>query len=434
MQNKKRLFFLVPAVLLLALVLMAGAAFFGLEYYATSVLKREIDSHIQEISDYVRVDYDSLGVNWLAFTVDLHRVRLRKPPLPGVITIDKVAVRDFTSIGIRFIPTVVTLDDIAISNEDFKITLQRLAASFSMSRIPSEDEIDQDWKVLLENLLAGEVKLDNVAYSDKETQVDIGNLKSDYALAGGNHKNFGLDIHNLKINSADLRLASQSLDLAASLDQNNVLNHFSKKVKDLSVQFPPGLAKDNPFLEKLTALGYNRLTLGVDLSYDYQPDTKNLNLMWDTSAADMGRLQLDLHLTDYQSPPLPVDGSLAKLLNFFEQLQTPAQKASLKGFTARYQDFGLAPRLIKAEAQAQGQTPEEFTRDLVDAINTSLFLLPLPALKEQVKSVNRFLLNPKEIRLAITCSSPVRLKNLQEGSVTGLLELLGRTEIKITAK
>jgi hypothetical protein len=188
-------------------------------------------------------------------------------------------------------------------------------------------------------------------------------------------------------------------------------------------------------LEKLAALGYNRLAFGVDVNYDYQPDTKSLNLTWDTSAADLGRLQLDLHLTDYKSPPVPVDGSLVNLLNYLEQLQTPAQKASLKGFTARYQDFGLAPRLIKAEAQALGQTPEAFTQGLVGTINGSLALLPLPAaLKEQVNAVNRFLLNPQEIQLAVTCKRPVRLKSLTEGSISGLLELLGNTEIKVTAK
>ena len=435
MQNQKKLWFLIPAVVLFALVVLATAAFFGLEYYTTTVLKREIDSHIQDLSDYVRVDYDSLGVNWLAFTVDMHKVRLWKPPLPGTITIDKVAVRDFTSIGIRWIPTSVVLDNIVWANEDFKITSQRLATSFSLSRIPTEEEVDHDWKVLLDDLLAGEVKLDKLAFAGKETHLDIGNIKTDYAVAGGNHKNFGVNINNLKLQGGDVRLDSQIFSLAASLDQNNVLNHLSEKLKDVSFQFSRDLVKNVAFFEKLKALGYDRLALGMDLTYDYQPDSKNMNLLWDTSAADMGRLQFDLHLADYMSPPLPTNGSLVNLLNYLEQLRTPAENASLRGFTAKYQDFGLAPRVIKAEAQSRGLTPEAFTQNLVGSINASMAILPLPAaIKEQVKAVNRFLLNPKEIQLAITCTSPVHLKNLQEGSVSGYLELLGKTEIKITAK
>jgi hypothetical protein len=435
MPNPKRLWLIIPGVVLFTLLLVAAGAFFGLEYYATGVLKKEIDQHIEDIADYVRVDYDSLGVNWLAFTVDLHQVRLRRPPLPGIITIDKVAVRDFTSIGIRFIPTVVTLDNIACTNDDFKITAGRLATSFSLSKIPTETEIDSDWRVLLDNLLAADVRLDKLTFAGQDTQLEVGKITTDYGLAGSDRRNFGVNLHNLKLQSGDVRLASQAFSLAASLDQNHVLNHFSKKITDLSFQFPPALARGNEFLEKLAALGYDRLALGLDLNYDYQPETKSLNLTWDTSAADLGRLQLDLRLGDFKSPPLPVNGSLVSLLNFLENLRAPAEKASLRGFKATYQDFGLAPRIIKAEAQALGQTSEVFTQNLVGSINGSLKFFPLPAaLKEQVNSVNRFLLKPGEIQLAITCSQPVHLKSLQEGSLSGFLELLGNTEIKINAK
>ena len=435
MQNNKRHWFLIPLISLGSLVLLALVAFFSLEYYATTVLQKEIDSHIQDISEYVRVDYESMGVNWLAFTVDLKKVKLSKPPLPGIITIDKVAVRDFTSIGIRWIPTVVVLDNILCTNDDFKIAARRLATSFSLSRIPTEEEIGNNWKVLVDNLLAGDLNLNNLVYSDQDIQLDVEQIKTNYSLSGGNHKNIGLAIDHSKFQLGDVRLDSQAFQFAATLDQNNVLTHLAKKVKEFSFQFPSDLAKSNPFFENLAALGYDRLALGVDVNYDYQPETKNLNLKWDTSAADMGRLQFDLHLTDYHSPPVPVDGSLARLLNFLEQLRTPAERASLQGFTVLYQDYGLAPRLIKAEAQSAGQTPEAFTRSLVGTINTSLAILPLPAaIKEQVNSVNRFLQNPQEIQLTITCRKPVRLNKLGEGSVAGFLELLNNTEVKITAK
>jgi hypothetical protein len=435
MPNKKRLLVLIPTVVLVSIAFLAVAGFFGLEYYATSILKQEIDRNIQDISEYVRVDYDSLGVNWLAFTVDMKKVRLSKPPLPGSITIDKVAVRDFTSIGIKWIPTVIVLDHIVLNNADFKITLQRLATSFSLKRIPSEEAIDQNWKVLWDNLRAGELKLDQVAYSDKETLLHIANLKTDYALSGGNQKNFAIEINNLKFHLANIRLDSQAFSLAASLDQNHVLTHLTKKIKDFSFQLPTDWAGTSPFLGELISLGYDRLAFGVDFTYDYQPNTKELNIMWDSSAKDMGRLQFDLHLTDYLSPPVPVNGSVVSFLDYLEKLRFPAEKASLRGFKAIYQDFGLAPRLIKAEAQAQGQSPEKFTQGLVGSINAALAILPLPAVvKEQVNAVNRFLLHPQEIQLAVTFKKPVPLKNLEGGSVRGFIELLGNTDIKVTSK
>jgi hypothetical protein len=434
MPKPKRLWLLIPAVVLGVLVILAAAAFFGLEYYTTTIVKREIDRRIQDISDYVRVDYDGLSVNWLNFTVNMNKVRLSRPPLPGYVTIDKVAVRDFTAAGFRFLPTVVTLDNIALNNGGVKFGVERLRTSYSLKRIPTEEEINNDWRVLANNLQAGQTTLSNLTFTDKQTQMNITEFKTDYAVAGNNHKNFGMNIGKIGIQAPDLQMTSQDLSLAGSLDQNNVLNHFSQKLKEFSMQIP-AQAKKDPFLAKLSALGYDRLAIGIDLNYDYQPETKNLTLGWDTSAADMGRLQFNVQLTDYQSPPVPMDGSLVGLLDYVERLRTPAEKASLKGLTVLYQDFGLAPRIIKSEAQSQGLTPQAFTQNLVDTLNASLTLIPLPpAVKKQVNAVNQFLQHPQEIQLAVTCKQPVRLKHLQEGSVSGFLDLLMNTEISITAK
>ena len=432
---KRSSWLVIPVIFLLTIILLAVAGFFGLEFYTATVLKKEIDQRIQDISDYVRVDYDSLGVNWLGYTVDLHKVRLYKPPLPGVVTIDRVAVRDFTSIGIRWIPTKVVLENIAGSNDEFNLAAGRLATSFTLSRIPTEEEIDNDWTVLLANLQKGTVKLDKFTFSDKEAKLAVDSVTTDYAGASGSRKNFGLDISNLKFQSADVDLNSKAFGFSASLGANNVLDHFANKINDFSLKFPAGQAGRNPFFEQLAALGYDRLSLASDLDYDFHPDKKNLHLSLNTSAVDMGQLRFDVHLVDYHSPPVPVTGSLASLLDFFENLRNHAEKASLQGFTARYHDLGLVPRLIKTEAQAAGQTPEQFTQNLVSSVNAAVAIFPLPAsLKDQVKAVNRFLVNPQEIQLDITCHQPVRLQSLQEGSLSAALELLGKTDIKITSK
>jgi hypothetical protein len=435
MANKKRSWLLIPTILLISLIFLAVAGFFGLEYYSTSILKQEIDRQIQDISEYVRVDYDSLEVNWLGFTVDMTKVRLRRPPLPGRISIDRVAVRDFTSIGINWIPTVIVLKDIALDNGEFNITAQSLATSFSLTRIPTGEEIDRDWRVFLDNLSSGRLILNNVAFSAKDTQFNIGNLTTDYSRSGTNFRNISVALNDVRTQSANTLLDSKAFSLAVSLDNNDVVRHLSQKIKDFSFQFPADWAKSSPIIAELTSLGYDRLNFGVDLTYDYQPETKTLDIVWDGTAKDMGQLQLDLHLADYHSPPVPVGGSLVRLLDFLEQLRTPAENASLRGFTARYRDDGLAHRLIKAEAQSQGVTPKEYAQNLVGTINTTLGILPLPTkIKEQIHSINRFLLDPKEIQVAITCKPPVHLKNLQEGSVTALLELLGKTEVNITSK
>jgi hypothetical protein len=435
MSTKRRLWVPIIAALIIALVILPVTAFFVLEYYVTTTVKQEIDLHVKELSKYIRVEYDSLGVDWLSYSVVMNKVRLSKPPLPGMITIDRVRVRDLTSVGIKWLPTVVVLDNITGALMDTSVGIQRLAATFSLNKIPSQEELANDWTVFLRNLRDGRLDMEKLAFKDKETQVNVAAFNSQYDMTTGKDRNVDVKMNHIDIKAGGMQLMSDVFGFAASLDQHDVLKSLSKNVANLAFQIPPALAKQNPILGKLTDLGYDRLSLGGAFSYAYQPGTDNLSLTWETSGADMGRLHLDLRLADFDSPPVPLDGTLGNLLNFLEQLSNPAQKASFQGLSAAYQDFGLAPRIIKAEAQARGQSPEAFTRSLVGGISASLLFLPLPAaIKEQVNAVNTFLLNPKEIQVDITSKRPLRLKDLGTNSINGLLELFSNTEVKITAK
>jgi hypothetical protein len=435
MSTKRRPWVPIIATLIIALVVLPVTAFFVLEYYVTTTVKQEIDRNVQELSKYIRVEYDSLGVDWLSYSVIMNKVRLSKPPLPGTITIDRVKVRDLTSIGIKWLPTVVVLDNIKGTIVHTSVGIQRLAATFSLNKIPSQEELADDWTVFLRNLRDGRLDLEKLAFKDKETQFHVAAFTSQYAMTPGKDKNVDLKINRIDIQTGGMQLTSDAFGFAASLDPHDVLTRLSKNVANLSFHIPPAQAKKNPMWERLTELGYDRLSLGGAFNYVYQPDTDNLSLSWDATGAEMGRLQVDLRLTDFDSPPVPLDGTVSKLLKFLEQLSLPAQKASFQGLRATYQDFGLAPRIIKAEAQARGLSPEAFTSSLVGGINASLLFLPLPAtIKEQVNAVNTFLLNPKEIQVDITSKRPLRLKDLGTNSINGLLELFTNTEVKITAK
>jgi hypothetical protein len=435
MSTKRRLWTPIIAALIITLVILPVTAFFVLEYYVTTVVKQEIDRNVKELSKYIRVEFDSLGVDWLSYSVVMNQVRLSKPPLPGMITIDRVRVRDFTSVGIKWLPTVIVLDNIKGSVVETTVGIKRLAAKFSLSQIPSQEELAADWTIFLRNLRDGRLDVEKLAFTDKETQFQIAALTSQYAMTAGKDRNVDVKMNHIDIKTGGMQVRSDSFGFAASLDQHDVLTRLSKNVANLSFQIPPAQVKNNPIWEKLTDLGYDRLSLGGAFSYVYQPDSNNLSVSWDATGAEMGRLQVDLRLTDFDSPPVPLDGTLGKLLNFLEQLSHPAQKASFQGLRAAYQDFGLAPRIIKAEAQARGLSPEAFTRSLVGGINASLLFLPLPAaIKEQVNAVNTFLLNPKEIQVDITSKRPLRLKDLGTNSINGLLEVFTNTEVKITAK
>ncbi|MGQ9689197.1 MAG: hypothetical protein ACUVXF_10485 [Desulfobaccales bacterium] len=435
MSKKKRLLIVIPAVLFVFLIISAVVAFFVVEQYATATLKTEIDRNIKEISKHVLVEYDKLEVERFSFRVNLIKVRLSKPPLPGLIAIDAVKVRDFTSIGIKAIPTVVVLDNISGSVGDASIGIQRLATRFSLKNIPSQKEPADDWTVFFRNLQNGQVELEKMSFKDKETQFSLAAFKTDYAATAKNDRHLDLKINTLNFQSRGMTITTDALGFAASLDQHDVLQRLTKNVVNVSFRIPAGPAGDNVLFQRLTSLGYSHLSLGGDFTYAVDSTAKNLSLVWNASGAGMGRLHFDLRLTDFDSPPVPLDGSLAKLVQFLEQLLQPAQKAGFQGLKVVYQDFGLAPRLLKAEAQARGQSSEAFTRNLVGTINATLLLLPLPqTLKEQIVAVKTFLLDPKEIQVDITSKKPVRLGNLQGGSLNSLLEVFSSAEVKITAK
>ncbi len=435
MSKQKRLWLFIPMVFLFSVVLLAIVGFFGLEYYATTAVKEEIDNSIQELSQYMRIEYDSLEVNWLAFTVNLNQVKISKPPLPGVVTIDKVSVRDLSSIGIKWIPTVVVFDHIALDNEMTSLDLQYLSTTFTLNKIPTQEELEKDWTVILENIQSGQIHLKELAFLDKTSQLQITTKKADYELDKGTPRNSSLKINYLSFQKEALQFHVDDFLVAVSLNQENVPTHVTKLVKNFSFQFPPTLAAQLPFFQSLASLGYNRLALGFNIDYDYQPAAQNVSVTWDASAADMGEVQVDLRLADYTAPPLPLEGGLPRYLKYLRQMSTPPEKVALRSLKVKYQDRGLVPRLIQAEAQSRNLSAEEFTRNLVGTINTTLLILPIPAsIKEQIKAVNRFLQNPEEIQLAITCKDPVRLENLEQGSLTGLVEILANAEVKITAK
>ncbi len=435
MQKKKKLWVIIPATIVVFLVVVAGAAFFTLEYYATSKVKQEIDRHIKEVSKHVQVEYDSMGVNWLAWTVYLKKVKLSKPPLPGSITIDKIRVRDLTSIGVRWIPTVVVLDNISFISNDTKIGAQRFSTSFSLSRIPTQEEIAKDKTIFLKNLLTGDVSVKDISYADKKWQVKIGQIETNYAVKKGNYKNSDLKINAMELKREDIDIHFDTFTLDASLDPKDVITHISKNVKNFYLKFPPDLMKSDDFLSRLTKLGYDHIIFDFGLKYDYQPQSKELHTSWDASVENMGRLKAALHWGDFVNPPVPLAGTLSQFLAFMDQVSQAPAKASLFSLKADYQDLGLAPKIIKAEAQSRGVSPEDLIQNLVGNINTFLLIVPLPAkVKEQFRSVTKFLQKPNEIHLALTFQEPLRLKQLEESSLELLFTLLGNTEVTITAK
>ena len=289
--------------------------------------------------------------------------------------------------------------------------------------------------IIVKNLLNGNVKVDNFSLVAKKWQLQTGTIEANYEADKNNNRNSDLQINAMKLKSHDIDINFDTFILDASLDQKDIINHVSQNLKNFYLKFPPDLGESDDFFNKLTELGYDHFLFDFGLQYDYKPHTKELHTSWDASAENMGRLKAALHWGDFTNPPVPLGGTLSQFLSFMEQVSQAPIKASLISLRADYQDLGLARKIIKAEAQSQGVSPEDFIQDLVGNINAFLLVVPLPAkVKDQFRSVTQFLQKPNEIRLALTFQKPLPMKQLEQGSLDLLLTLLTNTEVTITAQ
>lgn len=427
-----------PATVLvsLAVFLVSGlAAFFVFQYYAASVLKKEIDRQIKSLSRNVKVEYESLKVEPLTFFVTLEKVKLSNPPLTGVINIEAVRIRDFTCMGITVIPTTIKLDNFIAAFDKSSLEIQHLETKFSLQAIPPKEQLSEDPVALLRHLRNSQTEIEKVSYRDRESELQVERLTVGYARKADQTRQLELKINSVRLQAAGMAFTTAAWGCSVSLDSRNVVQHLSQSVDHLSFPLPEGGPGGQGWVRELRKLGYERLCLGGDFTYRYEAKTRHLSLGWLVRGTDLGRLEFHFQLGEFASPAFPLEGDPTGVAQFLEGLEEALLNAALVTVKLAYQDWGLVPRLLQAEARARGETPEALVRNLLRALDAALLLLPgPPSLREQVGALRDFLREPREIHLELTAKSPCRLRDLERGGLEGLLGFLSRAELKITAR
>lgn len=166
----------------------------------------------------------------------------------------------------------------------------------------------------------------------------------------------------------------------------------------------PKTLPDEEAREGLAKLGYDKLSIDMDLSYAHDPDTKRLSVKRVSVGGDeIGRLGLSFDLGNVEAA-MGADPATA---------MAALQMATLERLELRYDDSSLAGRLVKAAAGEAGMAEAEFKSMLLAQVTQAgAEAGQAPMTKDILDSAVAFLNNPKSLSLRLQPARPLPLGQL----------------------
>lgn len=158
--------------------------------------------------------------------------------------------------------------------------------------------------------------------------------------------------------------------------------------------------EDGGWIPKLNGYGYDDPKLGLELDYQYLPESRTLVVdRFKLGGRDMGALSLQGRFADVAA----VDWSR---LGEGGMMQRMAALGSLKivGLQLEYHDFGLLPNVFAQHASASGKTPPDIAQEVYAVVAGQKTLRLTPSMLESVES---FLKDPDRIELVMQPAKPV---------------------------
>lgn len=174
------------------------------------------------------------------------------------------------------------------------------------------------------------------------------------------------------------------------------------------LQIDPATIPDSEAREGLAKLGYDKLSLDMDLAYVHDPAAKRLSVRQASVGGDnMGRLGLSFDLGNVDAAVIadPVSALAA------------VQSATLERLELRYDDSSLAGRLMKAAAGEAGMEEADFKSMLLAQVAQAGTQVPeAPMTKDVLDSAIAFINNPKSLSLRLQPPRPLPLGILMAGA------------------
>ena len=157
----------------------------------------------------------------------------------------------------------------------------------------------------------------------------------------------------------------------------------------------------------LAQLGYADIVASVEYAYIYEPIKKDMEItQLRVSVADMGKVEVWARINSLDLAALKAvpDNPLSLIALI------PA--VAISGITLDYQDNSLTKRLIELGARQSGQSFEQFISTIAEKLNLEIQRQNQPAVKDTLLSIQKFIVNPGHIKVAVSPTRPVPLLTL----------------------
>ena len=157
----------------------------------------------------------------------------------------------------------------------------------------------------------------------------------------------------------------------------------------------------------LAQLGYSDIAASVEYAYIYEPIKKDMEItQLRVSVADMGKVEVWARINSLDLAALKAvpDNPLSLIALI------PA--VAISGITLDYQDNSLTKRLIELGARQSGQSFEQFISTITEKLNLEIQRQNQPAVKDTLLSIQKFIVNPGHIKVAVSPTRPVPLLTL----------------------
>ena len=157
----------------------------------------------------------------------------------------------------------------------------------------------------------------------------------------------------------------------------------------------------------LAQLGYSDIAASVEYAYIYEPIKKDMEItQLRVSVADMGKVEVWARINSLDLAALKAvpDNPLSLIALI------PA--VAISGITLDSQDNSLTKRLIELGARQSGQSIEQFISTIAEKLNLEIQRQNQPAVKDTLLSIQKFIVNPGHIKVAVSPTRPVPLLTL----------------------
>jgi hypothetical protein len=170
----------------------------------------------------------------------------------------------------------------------------------------------------------------------------------------------------------------------------------------------------------LAQLGYGEIDASIEYAYLYDPMKKDLEIQqFRINVSDMGQLEVTARLNN-------LDLAMVKSVPSNPMMLIALVPAvAISGITLNYSDHSIVRRFIQMGARQSGQSEDQFVSGVIHQLSLEIQKQNNPAAKERLLVLQKFLIKPGTISVAISPPQPVPLMRFaMAGNIEQIVDML----------